>query len=240
MRHSQRANDSLLHAWVIVQRDGVIESGHCTCMAGLGEVCSHIGAVLFYVEAVQRVKGSSTCTQMPCSWIVPKSVKEIPYSKVADLTFTMPKVAKIQHTKSRGSHHYSDTVPLSDLPKVHVESPTSLKPPAQKSLSAVPVSSGTCTLSQCVHYTSTSSHDDRMKFLSRIAQYQPAICALVPPFSDAYVPASSILLPAPLNDLYSPENEELTYTELLRICEGIDITITAENYLSFPEKDLNN
>ena len=70
-------------------------------MAGLGEVCSHVGAVLFYVEAVHRVKGSSTCTQMPCSWIVPKSVKEIPYSKVADLTFTMPKVAKIQHTKSR-------------------------------------------------------------------------------------------------------------------------------------------
>ena len=46
------------------------------------------------------------------------------------------------------------------------------------------------------------------------------------PFSDAYVPASSILLPAPLNGLYSPENEELTYTELLRICEGIDITIS--------------
>ena len=138
MRHSQRANDSLLHAWVIAQRDGVIESGHCTCMAGLGEVCSHIGAILFYVETIQRVKSSSTCTQSICSWIIPKGVKDIPYSKVSELTFTMPKMAKIQHTKSRSSHYYSDTVPLSDLPKV--ESSQSLKPPLSAAAVPAPVS----------------------------------------------------------------------------------------------------
>ncbi|KAL5457379.1 hypothetical protein EMCRGX_G034630 [Ephydatia muelleri] len=30
---------------------GTVVTAHCTCMAGLGEVCSHIGAVLFKVEA---------------------------------------------------------------------------------------------------------------------------------------------------------------------------------------------
>lgn len=28
----------------------MILSGHCNCMAGLGEVCSHIAAVLFLLE----------------------------------------------------------------------------------------------------------------------------------------------------------------------------------------------
>lgn len=28
--------------------------GHCTCMAGLGEVCSHIAAVLFSIETAVR------------------------------------------------------------------------------------------------------------------------------------------------------------------------------------------
>ena len=29
---------------------------HCDCVAGLGEVCSHVGAVLFYIEATHRIK----------------------------------------------------------------------------------------------------------------------------------------------------------------------------------------
>jgi len=30
--------------------------GHCTCMARLREVCSHVGAILFYAEANQHIK----------------------------------------------------------------------------------------------------------------------------------------------------------------------------------------
>ena len=55
VRHSQRANDTPLVTWVICEGDGVIESAHCTCMAGLGEVCSHVGALLFYLESASRV-----------------------------------------------------------------------------------------------------------------------------------------------------------------------------------------
>ena len=69
MRHSQHANDPLLHAWIICEDNGLVESGHCTCMAGLGEVCSHVGAILFYVQAVHQVRGKETCTHASTMFI---------------------------------------------------------------------------------------------------------------------------------------------------------------------------
>ena len=41
----------MINVWVQTDIDGVVLCAHCTCMAGLGEVCSHIGAILFYVDA---------------------------------------------------------------------------------------------------------------------------------------------------------------------------------------------
>ena len=42
VRHSQAVNTSPLLPWVATHRDGTIICSHCTCMAGLGEACSHI------------------------------------------------------------------------------------------------------------------------------------------------------------------------------------------------------
>ena len=41
-------------------------------MAGLGEVCTHIAAVLFYLEAAYKIKGKETCMQTKCEWLLPK------------------------------------------------------------------------------------------------------------------------------------------------------------------------
>ena len=50
MRDLQRANDPPEDAWVICQTDGVVESGHCTCMAGLGEVqYAHMLEQFFFI-----------------------------------------------------------------------------------------------------------------------------------------------------------------------------------------------
>jgi len=46
VRHSQWANESLLNPWIKTDNDGMVLCGHCDCMAGLGEVCSHVGALL--------------------------------------------------------------------------------------------------------------------------------------------------------------------------------------------------
>ena len=47
----------------------MIESAHCTCMAGLGEVCSHVAAILFFLESESRAPRS--CTQELCKWNEP-------------------------------------------------------------------------------------------------------------------------------------------------------------------------
>ena len=45
---SMRINNKSHEPWVVVALDGVVQCAHCTCMAGLGEVCSHVGAVVHF------------------------------------------------------------------------------------------------------------------------------------------------------------------------------------------------
>ena len=53
---SQRLNDNPHMPWVAINLKGTsVEMAHCTCMAGLGESCSHIGALLFKLKAAIRV-----------------------------------------------------------------------------------------------------------------------------------------------------------------------------------------
>ena len=56
-------------------------------MAGLGEVCTHIAAILFYLEALHRVKEVETCTQQQCEWIIPSALKTVEYLPIKDIDF---------------------------------------------------------------------------------------------------------------------------------------------------------
>ena len=68
VRHSQRINDALIPVWIITEKEGPIISAHCMgCKAGLGETCSHIASVLFYLEAWTKIVGKLACTQVTCS-----------------------------------------------------------------------------------------------------------------------------------------------------------------------------
>jgi len=57
-------------------------------MAGLGEVCSHVGAVLFAVEAGVRMLKAKTCTSVPCQWLMPSAVSNVPYAELQEIDFT--------------------------------------------------------------------------------------------------------------------------------------------------------
>ena len=73
------------------------------------------------------------------------------------------------------------------------------------------------------------SDEEQMEFLSKISKFKPVICSIVPPHSDLFKPISTVVnLPSPLPELYHQQNEELTYTELLEVCDQITITITGE------------
>ncbi|XP_041371313.1 uncharacterized protein LOC121384798 [Gigantopelta aegis] len=89
VRPSQRLNDEPHHPWAALSTDGAVAVAHCDCMAGLGESCSHIAALLFKVEAAVRLGYTSqTCTDLPCKWnedfvkkIQPAEIKNIRFYK---------------------------------------------------------------------------------------------------------------------------------------------------------------
>jgi hypothetical protein len=63
-------------------------------MAGLGETCTHIAAVLFYLEAMARLQGKQTCTQNKCEWIIPSYLRNVEYLPVKDIDFTSARKRK--------------------------------------------------------------------------------------------------------------------------------------------------
>ena len=65
---SQPLNEDLHVTWIAVNSQStMIETAHCTCMTGLGESCSHIGAMLFKIEAAVRAGYTKkSCTDEAC------------------------------------------------------------------------------------------------------------------------------------------------------------------------------
>ncbi len=55
-----RLREKPLTPWIIAEIGGRILVGHCDCMAGLGETCSHIGTLLWAIEAGVRLRDSLT------------------------------------------------------------------------------------------------------------------------------------------------------------------------------------
>ena len=52
--------EKALIPWAIVRLDGVVEAAYCTCMAGLGEACTHIAAMLWAISAAVLVHKESS------------------------------------------------------------------------------------------------------------------------------------------------------------------------------------
>lgn len=73
------------------RKNGSVLTGHCDCMAGLSEACSHIGAMLFACETGARMQNSVTCTGSENKWLMPCHVKEIPYLPVSEMDLSSAK-----------------------------------------------------------------------------------------------------------------------------------------------------
>ena len=56
---------------------GAIICAHCNCMAGAGEACSHISALVYAVMAKGRIQNETTCTSQICSWLQPSLRTEL-------------------------------------------------------------------------------------------------------------------------------------------------------------------
>jgi len=89
VRPSWRVTEEPHHCWVAVNDSGSVLAGHCDCMAGLGESCSHVAAVLFKLEAAVRLGyTSNVSTDVLCQWnqrfvsnIEPSTISNIKFYK---------------------------------------------------------------------------------------------------------------------------------------------------------------
>ncbi|XP_037564416.2 uncharacterized protein LOC119443882 [Dermacentor silvarum] len=86
VNHSQAISTQPLEPWLLVKQDGMVEAAHCTCMAGLGEACSHIGALLFYLEAASNFRDGQACTDKENAWLPPYS-STVPCAPLAHIDF---------------------------------------------------------------------------------------------------------------------------------------------------------
>lgn len=75
--HSQRINETPLKPWVNIANEGQVQCAHCTCMAGIAESCTHIGALLFKIEATVRIRGTKTVTDVPAYWKMPSGINKV-------------------------------------------------------------------------------------------------------------------------------------------------------------------
>ena len=91
VNHSQRAREAPLKKCLLAEKDGNVCMAHCNCMARLCEACSHVGALLFAIEAGGRMRGMVTCTQEKSGWIMPSYMKEIPYIPVCEMDLSSAK-----------------------------------------------------------------------------------------------------------------------------------------------------
>ena len=65
-------------------------------MAGLAETCSHVSAVLHWVETAVRVRDDTTCTSKANRWLMPTPTQSIPYLQLSEIDFSAPKRQKVK------------------------------------------------------------------------------------------------------------------------------------------------
>ncbi|KAG7471803.1 hypothetical protein MATL_G00101830 [Megalops atlanticus] len=94
VNRSQRSGETPLKTWIIAKQDGEVIAAHCNCMAGLSESCSHVGAILFSIEAGVKMRDTASCTTEKCKWLMPSHVKKISAAPVALIDFSSAKSKK--------------------------------------------------------------------------------------------------------------------------------------------------
>ena len=197
-----------------MEESGEVCCAHCTCMAGLGEACTHVAAVLFYLETKVRITGQPTCTQQTCQWIMPAFQKDIPYLPIKDIDFTTPNTKKIKIDQSVASMSLSTSSSSSTC---------------NYSSHHGNVSSSRSTDDPHHHNVSTPDVTELTSFFDDLSKcgIKPAILSLVPKYSTQYIPKiRNGILPAPLPSLYNAKYLTHDYTDLLILCYSIDIGIS--------------
>jgi len=167
-------------------------------MAGLGETCTHIAAILFYLEATARIQGTTTtCTQQTCQWIIPAYFKKIEYLPIKNIDFTSAL------GKKRKLDQIIDAVEPSTSKCSKIYSAMGKKP----------------TESEMANFFDSLS---KCKTKPAVLSVVPVFSEKYVPKS------SLVTFPKPLNTLYQSDFLQLNYDELLKQCESVLFDVTQE------------
>ena len=170
-------------------------------MAGLGGTCTHVSALMFYIEAAIRtcMREKKTVTQGKAwYWLLPSSINKVPYAEVSNIDFTSAKSKKKQF----------------DSCVRNLESGT---PSPQQS----PMMS--C---QSIPAPSDTKISNFFKKL-HVGGARSAILSVTEPYNKDFIPKDAkSSLPKPLTDLINEECTGMKEDELRRKCQGIKIVIT--------------
>ena len=153
--------------------DGVIMCAHCDSMAGLGEVCSHVGAILFYIEANHRTRSS---TELQCAWNMPATVDSIPYARIADMDFVKPK-SVIKPVK-RGAHLNNDCDMMTDTTDIELRN--------ERGTSSIYSRVGNLNPNLV-----PTTDNEANAFFDNVLKHKPCVLSLLAPYCDSYIPTES-------------------------------------------------
>nr|XP_047137738.1 uncharacterized protein LOC124814271 [Hydra vulgaris] len=99
-----RINDTPYQPCISLNKHGSVLTAHCNCMAGLGETCSHVAAVLYKLEAAARLGIiSQTPTDLPCQWNQ-NFTKKIEPSQISNIDFYSTEAKKKVTNKFKHNH----------------------------------------------------------------------------------------------------------------------------------------
>ena len=197
VKHSQRLTVPAVKVWVATKNDGEVMCAHCSCMAGLGESCSHIAALLFAVQTNTELKGQFACTSLPCSWL-PSSFRTVPFAEIAKIDFS----SASQKRKRLMKNGEADGSSASDELQQQMKKRPIVSKPSEEDKHAF------------------------FEELSQSGG-SPVILSLIAHYNEAYVPlyeAGKVM--KPLTELHSAETMKLSYPELLLKCEEVFKTIS--------------
>lgn len=88
--------------------DGKILAGHCNCMAGLGETCSHVSSLLWVIAVGVEKRDSLTVTQKSAYWVMPSGIQSVSYAAIKDIDF-IEKKRKASKSSNNDGDNLSST-----------------------------------------------------------------------------------------------------------------------------------
>ena len=95
-----------------MKENGEILSAHCTCMAGLAEACTHITAILFWVEMSIKIRNSKTVTYKLAYWVNPSMPdKQINPQMIKNINF--------RSAKKKRDNFENSLLDVSSIKKIH-------------------------------------------------------------------------------------------------------------------------